>query len=264
MLLGQRGIKKWDIKVFEWVKKIQLDNAIKDNDLSAVKKIVGNAKRQVCSVLDDKPLEKTFLYKALSYKHQEIADYLSQNLNSKWCTFLCAVSQNDVDVAKQMMEKDVDPNWEVCFGTGRNSLYLAVQSGNLDMVKLLVSYGADITTPDNSQKSPLDYAREGGQRDIVDWCDAVLENPMAYQEPARRVLVNKFGKMSFEELSAVPKWKPEWLDKLLALGLVAEAMGKMGYAKQKKFFEIVRPRIDKVTQNQLRDIVRETWQNGRV
>lgn len=48
-------------------------------------------------------------------------------------------------------------------------LHKAVIVGNLDMIKLLVKYGADINLVDEKNQSPLDYAIDEGDQSIINY-----------------------------------------------------------------------------------------------
>jgi len=51
--------------------------------------------------------------------------------------------------------------------SGRSPLVIAVLGSNLDMVELLLNYGASVHIKDDSNKSPIDYAEELGELEIL-------------------------------------------------------------------------------------------------
>lgn len=51
---------------------------------------------------------------------------------------------------------------------GRTPLFLAVSSGNLDMVRLLVEYGAAVRVGDNNLRAPIHFANWAGNKAMID------------------------------------------------------------------------------------------------
>lgn len=51
---------------------------------------------------------------------------------------------------------------------GRTPIYLAVSTGNLDMVRLLVDNGAAVRIGDNNLRAPIHFANWGGHKEMID------------------------------------------------------------------------------------------------
>ncbi|XP_065334532.1 uncharacterized protein LOC135935876 [Cloeon dipterum] len=56
-----------------------------------------------------------------------------------------------------------------CDNEGRTALQLAAESGNVDLVKLLLENNADLTHADKVGRTPLHLAAESGNVDLVEW-----------------------------------------------------------------------------------------------
>ncbi|MCI6508582.1 MAG: ankyrin repeat domain-containing protein [Bacilli bacterium] len=54
-------------------------------------------------------------------------------------------------------------------------LHKAVILGNLDIIKLLIKYGADPELVDEKNQSPLDYAQDEGDQEIIKYLVATLK-----------------------------------------------------------------------------------------
>jgi ankyrin repeat protein len=51
--------------------------------------------------------------------------------------------------------------------TGKTPLHMGAEAGNLAVVKLLVSKGADISLKDAKGMTPFDLAKKGGHNDVM-------------------------------------------------------------------------------------------------
>ncbi len=75
-----------------------------------------------------------------------------------------AIAFGDIEFIKYLLiEKKIDPN-QTKRKSGLTPIIQAACYGNINLVKLLMSYGADITTKDGMNLSALDYARKLQQK----------------------------------------------------------------------------------------------------
>jgi len=70
----------------------------------------------------------------------------------------------------KIKEVDVDAPSEF----EQTPLHKAVIRGNLDIVKLLIKYGADPSLVDEKNESPLDYAKDENEEEIIKYLVATL------------------------------------------------------------------------------------------
>jgi len=66
------------------------------------------------------------------------------------------VKSNSIKLIKYFLEKKISPN-EVN-KEGQTPLHLAVKSGKIEIIELLMDNGADKSIKDNKGKKPFDYA----------------------------------------------------------------------------------------------------------
>lgn len=76
-----------------------------------------------------------------------------------------ALYMSDLEKAKAFIEGGVNIN--VSDGHGYTPLHYAVQNNQKEIVQLLIAHGADINTKGNIGKTPLDIAMKGWHQDIV-------------------------------------------------------------------------------------------------
>jgi ankyrin repeat protein len=75
-----------------------------------------------------------------------------------------AARGNNLNLAKLLLEKNVDINETDCFG--RTALIWSAWNGHVEMVKLLIESGVDINIKDDQGKTALDYAKESKNTQI--------------------------------------------------------------------------------------------------
>ena len=84
-----------------------------------------------------------------------------------------AVKDGDITKVKDLLGEGADPNHQLYWSEEWKSyppLHIACGEGNLDMVKILVSKGADIDRGDGRySNTPLHKACEGGNKQLVDY-----------------------------------------------------------------------------------------------
>lgn len=85
--------------------------------------------------------------------------------------FFFAVKDDDLDKVKSFIEAGMDVN--TIWTYGYSALILAASYGHLDMVKYLVSVGADLNIYKDDDNA-LAYARENDHQEVVDYLMSVL------------------------------------------------------------------------------------------
>lgn len=102
---------------------------------------------------------------------------LSKNLRATWLYYLCPIDidhqdkmgwtplhfcaqYNNITIAELLLQEGANVNIIDCYGN--NPLWYAVFNANDDycLVKLLVKYGADALSKNNAMRSPLDFAKQ--------------------------------------------------------------------------------------------------------
>lgn len=76
-----------------------------------------------------------------------------------------AVLHNQVDVVEQLIKSGIDIDY--MFPEGKNSLHIAAERGNLDMVKLLLIYGADSDAKTHDDKTARTLAANNKHNKVV-------------------------------------------------------------------------------------------------
>lgn len=101
----------------------------------------------------------------------EVATLLAKNVeninaNSDSGTpLMAAVFKNDLKMTQMLLDLDANPN--ITDPNKVTALHYAVQFMRSDFIKLLVSYGADISLKDNKGLSPWDYAIQQNDESIL-------------------------------------------------------------------------------------------------
>jgi ankyrin repeat protein len=94
-----------------------------------------------------------------------------------------AVINRDISKVQSILDADKEAV-NLKKGNGNTPLHIAADNGYLDIVKLLISFGADIDNKNNGNRSPLFYAMRSNHMDIVN------------------VLVDKGAEMTLKEAAA--------------------------------------------------------------
>ena len=88
------------------------------------------------------------------------------NINSDSGTpLMAAVFKNDLKMTQMLLDLDADPN--IADPNKVTALHYAVQFIRNDLIRLLMSYGADISLKDNKGLSPWDYAIQQDNQSIL-------------------------------------------------------------------------------------------------
>lgn len=69
------------------------------------------------------------------------------------------------DLTLKLLEKGANPN--LADQNGETPLFLAVKSGNEELVRILLDHKADATIKDNQQKTVFEYAIESNNKAII-------------------------------------------------------------------------------------------------
>ena len=114
----------------------------------------------------------TLLMLACQYKHQDLVRILlnkganpnAKNHSGAYCIhFPCYKDTESLVIAKMLLNAGANP--EVAESSyGCTPLHYCASSGNVEFCKLLISFGSFIGTRDFYSYTPVDYAREAGNR----------------------------------------------------------------------------------------------------
>ena len=105
----------------------------------------------------------TLFITAVSYEKYDLAelflemsaDINAQNPRGETALYICCTQSNpNLNFIKLLLDKRPNINEVIRFG-GTTALLGAIQYGNIDMIKLLLEYGADPNKGDNSKNRPL-------------------------------------------------------------------------------------------------------------
>lgn len=102
----------------------------------------------------------------MSYLIENGIDINHQDSDGKTPLHYCA-SLNNYSIAKKILEKKGDIS--ICDNFGNNPLWVAVFNarGKYDLVKLFLQYGANINNKNKSNKSPLDFAIQISDEELI-------------------------------------------------------------------------------------------------
>ena len=89
-------------------------------------------------------------------------------MDSSVCPLIKAVKNNDVDETAKLLKNGGNPNYEDPHERKTPLLY-ATWHNNLEIVKLLVKYGADVNFQNVIGHTPLIYAAQEGSLEMVQY-----------------------------------------------------------------------------------------------
>jgi len=105
------------------------------------------------------------LYVLISKMNKKHLNFIHKSNSNTVTALLYPMLCNYIDITKKMLENGADPN--VIVNTdGQNYLIWAVSACSLDIVKLLVQYGADIKHKEQNGLTAIDYAKLKGKNDV--------------------------------------------------------------------------------------------------
>ncbi len=142
-------------------------------------------------------------------------------------------------IITKLLEKGVDVNAQD--SCGYTALSTAARLGLLDIVKLLVEYGADITIPNIDLKSPIKIAQD--YPEIVKFLELVQQNPKKYRTKIKERFLKEIPKLSQKDLRNFITQKPKQFELLMSLGIIAEIFEKLPYSKQIPFYRITNDKM---------------------
>ncbi|KAH8810177.1 ankyrin repeat-containing domain protein, partial [Flagelloscypha sp. PMI_526] len=91
----------------------------------------------------------------------------TQNAQFPHSPLLIACGSGDTDIVQHLLEAGFDANLRAS-SHGETSLHLASQFGRVEIVRLLLEYGARTNEIDSKMRSPLDVARQYSHWEVVD------------------------------------------------------------------------------------------------
>lgn len=106
-------------------------------------------------------------------------DVLSKDLNAVYEALKIAVAKNDNEIAEIILKTKLIQFGHVYHSTdGTTPLRIAAKQGNLELVKLLISYGDFVINrnPLEEDSSVAEMARKYGHNDIADLIEETLQN----------------------------------------------------------------------------------------
>ncbi|CDW82028.1 3-5 exonuclease family protein [Stylonychia lemnae] len=104
-------------------------------------------------------------------KEGKIQEAMTKFTSSK--DLIMAVKKNQYDKVKQILDKNKNAvHSRDTDKTNESLVHLAAERGDIEMIKLLQSYGADIDGMDKESATPLFYACQMGKLDIVKYLDS--------------------------------------------------------------------------------------------
>ena len=92
------------------------------------------------------------------------ADPNKKNSQNGYHPLITAVIIDDLVIATLLLKSGADPNM---ISNESTALIIAVKSGNIPLVNLLIKHGCDIDVRDNPGKIAMDYAQETGNTEIL-------------------------------------------------------------------------------------------------
>jgi ankyrin repeat protein len=119
--------------------------------------------------------KQNLLQESLSYISDDISyDLIKRGVNlnnkdvdGKTSLHYCA-AHNNYDIAKKILEEGGNIN--ICDNQGNNPLWVAVFNarGVYNIVKLFVVYKANVNSKNNANKSPLDFAKQIEDEELIE------------------------------------------------------------------------------------------------
>lgn len=102
-------------------------------------------------------LYKPFYSAIITNKNPRLKPFLSRYKKMLSC-FCCEIPTNTSSILKMLLENEISPNFKYEFRNA-NLIHLAAASDNLENIKLLIEFGADLLALDESGFFPINYAK---------------------------------------------------------------------------------------------------------
>ena len=174
-------------------------------------------------------------------KNAQVTD-VNQADEQGFTILMDASSKNDVEQARQLLEKGADANLKATGLWGETALMYAVQNGNAEMVRLLLKHGAKVNIKDNYDCNALFYAVGGSDTMLgkdhfpnPEMVELLLENGVNVNE------VNWFGKTILD--CAKAQGNDEVIELLETYGAKSSSM----IGKREKIVLKVEPEMQGIT-----------------
>lgn len=90
----------------------------------------------------------------------------NQKLKSLGSALLSAIIADNIPAARALLNANAETTWTTKY-EGNSCLHVAIKNNNLDMVRLLIEHGADLTKGNTNQLTPIAYAATLKRWDIV-------------------------------------------------------------------------------------------------
>lgn len=154
-----------------------LQEACINNQLSKVQELVENAenKRKLLILKDNDG--RTALHWAISFQFKPIMKYLLSKMkqidldnladDSGWTPFHIACAVGDLEIVKELYDRDIKPDLDYKTAQGTTALHLAVAKKYYYIVEYLINEGANIKAKDKLGQIPLHRAAAQGQMKLV-------------------------------------------------------------------------------------------------
>lgn len=149
----------------------QLVNAVKSNNLKLAEELIakgadvnqtdsrGNSLLIVCAADGYPEMAKLLIDNG--------ADLKAVDSGSKATALHAAAYLGNPDVMQVLVDNGIDMNYQGPYN-GYTALHDAVWQSNVEGVRILVDAGADQTIKGNNGSTPLDLAKSGGKKAIID------------------------------------------------------------------------------------------------
>ncbi|XP_033124782.1 uncharacterized protein LOC117123068 [Anneissia japonica] len=98
-------------------------------------------------------------------KSLSCADVISVAIQRAFLMMYLAANRGHFKIVDTILKKNIDPN--MCTPFGRTPLHVASFHGRLDVVELLLSYGADVFHRDNDGKTPQEVSTSRGYTQCI-------------------------------------------------------------------------------------------------
>jgi ankyrin repeat protein len=98
--------------------------------------------------------------------------------------FYAAKYNRGARVAELLLRAGCDVNHKD--GNGQTCLFYASSSGNLDICRLFVDFGANVTLLDRNREKAANYARKNGNHRIVDYLNGCLQEVKKIKDDRER------------------------------------------------------------------------------
>jgi FOG: Ankyrin repeat len=121
----------------------------------------------------------SLLTSAISYSRPEIVqDLIMRGININYqgergmTPLQITIQWKNFELAKQLVSLGADVNVRDLYGNNALWYATAFANGNYDVVKLIVEKGGDAITKNNAGRSPLDFARQIGDEELIELLSA--------------------------------------------------------------------------------------------